>query len=730
MNNEIIYIVGSDIETSSFYAEFDNEAKAIDFAKENLDKLPFVQKVVTEYDDFGNETFTDYIDIWDHTMVEDTNTVSEEDVWDTMVAAYEEEEKNKYDLGDTTWFESVDTNDLVEAMEENEDMVECKECFELFPKADCIKLDIGYICPTCADAGKLITVSDEDTFKVDFPEYDKFQDTTDIFSEEEPVSVEDPVEPAGEAALTPEEAVPFLVKDEEEAVAGYEEAAKVVADSDLENKEEILDTIDHIKEEEVEHIEELTKLVDVEEADIPENENDPISNNQEDKQLNELFGFGKKKEKRNRYLLGIFRDTSGRIFTGDLIREIESILRHKVPDVKRSNRNYFAAYTLDQFEFTATETEFSRVKFEVEHLVRFLPVRYFAGGDTMNYRGELNPDIKQSTSRLIRFECIEHDIKESLAEEDAELIEHINEEHPAIESDQELQGIDNAVVDCKVAKVITHSEDEKPLNCEMKNKPLEKPLTEAINYNFTEEEMKDFNMDEDGVSLDSYDEYVRCNWCDEVFAKSDCEFEANLGWLCDRCYEAITSRGEKLTIIKNPSDEDIAKTLTEEVKMTAKELKDKFGTDDVELINAGREPEERVELEEAKITMSKAEMAKLDKEVEEATAEVAKYKIPMKVQVTSADTTENVPDFEAVPEDQREAAKKAYDRYAKALAARPDRAKNEITYFEEAVEEDEVELTSDPAEKPSKNVKIADTSSTSGMDFEEACKKFDIEIEE
>ena len=48
--------------------------------------------------------------------------------------------------------------------------------------------------------------------------------------------------------LTPEEAVPFLVNDEVEAVAGYEQAAEVVADSDLENKEEILDTIDHIKE--------------------------------------------------------------------------------------------------------------------------------------------------------------------------------------------------------------------------------------------------------------------------------------------------------------------------------------------------------------------------------------------------------------------------------------------------------------------------------------------------
>ena len=63
MTNEIIYLVGSDIETSNFYAEFDNENKAIDFAKRNLDKLPFVQKVVTEYDSLGNETDVQYIDI-------------------------------------------------------------------------------------------------------------------------------------------------------------------------------------------------------------------------------------------------------------------------------------------------------------------------------------------------------------------------------------------------------------------------------------------------------------------------------------------------------------------------------------------------------------------------------------------------------------------------------------------------------------------------------------------
>lgn len=326
------------------------------------------------------------------------------------------------------------------------------------------------------------------------------------------------------------------------------------------------------------------------------------------------------------------------------------------------------------------------------------------------------------------------------------LNEHINDRDPAIESDQELEGTDNAVVDCKVTDVITHSEDEKPVDCKGEKKSLEKPLTEGVVgllnketeadiaeftklckevgintvaeldrfikevgtdgnlldkirtyraelgdefkleeethaqyakpegdrmkaynqalfyakkydkpfiygytawgtgkffaleqpikvtkdsaaaekefrsqykncatvyvaypnkdyaklheslYNFTEEEMNEYNMDEDGVSLNSYDEYVRCNWCGEIYTVDECEFEADLGWLCDRCYSAIRSRGEKLVIIKNPTDEDIAKTLTEAIPMTRDELIDKEGTDDVELINAGRPEEDRVEI--------------------------------------------------------------------------------------------------------------------------------------
>ena len=58
--------------------------------------------------------------------------------------------------------------------------------------------------------------------------------------------------------LAVEDAIDFLVRDEEEAIAGYEKVEDAIEDFDVENKKEILDTIDHIKEEEEEHIEELT----------------------------------------------------------------------------------------------------------------------------------------------------------------------------------------------------------------------------------------------------------------------------------------------------------------------------------------------------------------------------------------------------------------------------------------------------------------------------------------
>lgn len=286
--NSIVYAVNSDLDDGILYAEFETEDAAIEYAKRNLDKLPFVDELQVSRDANGeiDEVF-EYKTIWDHTMV-DSEEETEDDYWDDLAAMYDDSEKHA--IGDTTWFESVDTDELVETLEENEDTVECKECFDLFPKADCIKVDFGYVCPTCAEGG---TVSEEDLFKMDFPEYEKMSVGNDMIPDEPMIPAEssEEVSPAAEEEVdpipTPEEAVPFLVNDEEEAIAGYEKAAEVVAESDLENKEEILDTIEHIKEEEEEHIEELTKLVEPDDEEDPKEDSDDEDSEDDEEVENE-----------------------------------------------------------------------------------------------------------------------------------------------------------------------------------------------------------------------------------------------------------------------------------------------------------------------------------------------------------------------------------------------------------------------------------------------------------
>lgn len=329
--SSIVYAVNSDLDDGILYAEFETEDAAIEYAKRNLNKLPFVDELQVSRDADGEiDDVFEYKTVWDHTMADGTTEETENDYWDDLAAMYDDSEKHA--IGDTTWFEDLDasdtsvekpdevkylrqaqtktpqasdagntlskkvlkkadlknTDDLVETLEENEDEVECKECFDLFPKADCIKVDFGYICPICAEGG---TVSEEDLFKMDFPEYEKMSVGNDMIPDEPmiptesseevpPVETEEEVDPIP----TPEEAVPFLVKEEEEAIAGYEKAAEVVEESDLENKDEILEVIDQVKEEKEEHLEELTKLAeptDEEDSDEEDSEDDEEVENEE-----------------------------------------------------------------------------------------------------------------------------------------------------------------------------------------------------------------------------------------------------------------------------------------------------------------------------------------------------------------------------------------------------------------------------------------------------------------
>jgi hypothetical protein len=142
-------------------------------------------------------------------------------------------------------------DDMVEALEENEDMVECKECFDLFPKAECERSEVGYVCPICKGLrtapARARFVDPYDSYTQEFPEVKDYNPDSIVEYEKEPG--------LGDALAD-------LIKDEYEAIDGYEVADETIqhADIDEDEKDEILDTLDHIKEEEEEHIDELKEL--------------------------------------------------------------------------------------------------------------------------------------------------------------------------------------------------------------------------------------------------------------------------------------------------------------------------------------------------------------------------------------------------------------------------------------------------------------------------------------
>ena len=152
---------------------------------------------------------------------------------------------------------------MVETIEEVEDMVECKECFDLFPKAECLKAKMGYICPACGRAG-MIYKAEGDPSRVQ-PNI-----TTGLFDQEfpevgdyDPGTVKDwrKESTLGDAL---ENTLAGLIDDEAKAAADYAETVEDVEEAEPENKEEVLNTLNHIKKEEEEHIEELKDLTNLE----------------------------------------------------------------------------------------------------------------------------------------------------------------------------------------------------------------------------------------------------------------------------------------------------------------------------------------------------------------------------------------------------------------------------------------------------------------------------------
>ena len=187
----------------------------------------------------------------DMDYIEDMNSIGQDIKKRGIKAVFAEIRADAKEDNDTDLLEDRDFNAMVEALEENEDMVECKECFDLFPKADCEKSEVGYVCPVCRG----LKVMHKESAFID--PYDHYVQEFPEVNDYDPEAVTDyGKEPNLGDVLSD------LIKDEYEAIEGYEAADEIVqhAAIDGDAKDEILDTLEHIKEEEEEHIDELKEF--------------------------------------------------------------------------------------------------------------------------------------------------------------------------------------------------------------------------------------------------------------------------------------------------------------------------------------------------------------------------------------------------------------------------------------------------------------------------------------
>ena len=352
---------------------------------------------------------------------------------------------------------------MVETIEEAEDMVECKECFDLFPKAECIKMDHGYICPTCGREQQSQDFSDISFTDITTDLYDQeFPDVREYDSEFGPEMEE------RQKDYNVDDIVDALIKDEYDAIESYEFADEMIQQADVEEdmKDDLLDAIEHIKEEEEEHIDEINKAAGRVEAD-PEDEDKKDDESEEDSDS-----------------------------------EDEDDDKDEAEDNKDATKE--------------DDDEDEDDKEKNEDLTEAAPSPEMVEGE------EILDETKESV-----FDKIWKPVNESLwvcrfkdaeigkvsAETEEEALEKMQKEFPEYnygEYDGCFEVCQEEV--CKVNKGINHTEDEK----------------EVLNEEETEET-------------------VECVWCNHLVPKGECRKEVDMGWLCDRCEQAINSRGETLT---------------------------------------------------------------------------------------------------------------------------------------------------------------------------------------